>query len=215
MTNVKMGRLLIIKAWVLGAAVTVLAFIAWGQAFDWKFSTLTAYGLFPLFGLLAFSLMWTHYIIGAARRMVGVDKSVVKNYFQVTGWVVLLLICLHPGLLWFQLWRDGFGFPPQSYLNNYVAPSLRWAAMLGTASLLMFLAYEFKRWFSKKKWWPIIEYGNAAAMLAILVHSLNLGSTLQTGWLRNLWMFYGVTFVVSLMYIYYESWQKQQPINKG
>lgn len=202
MDNQKASSRLNEKAWILGGIVSLIAFMNWGQGIDWQFSTITAYSLFPLFGLLAFSLMWTHYIVGALRRKMAVDKSVVKDYFAITGWVVLLLICLHPGLLWFQLWRDGFGFPPSSYLNNYVAPTLKWAAMLGTASLLMFLAFEFKRWFSKKKWWVVIEYANVAAMFAILVHGLKLGTNLQTGPLRGVWIFYGVTLVISLVYIY-------------
>ncbi len=190
------------RAWTLAVIVSMIAISNWGQGISWQFSTLTAYSLFPLFGLLAFSLMWTHYIIGALRRKMAVDKSVTKDYFALTGWIVLLLICLHPGLLWFQLWRDGFGFPPSSYLNNYVAPTLKWAAMLGTASLLMFLAFEFKRWFGKKKWWVAIEYANVAAMFAILVHSLKLGTNLQSGPLRFMWLFYGLTLGISVIYIY-------------
>ncbi len=189
-------------AWGLAATVSLLAIVAWGQGLDWQFDNLSAYSLFPLLGLLAFSLMWTHYIVGATRRMRGTDKQTLKPYFAITGWIVLICICLHPGLLIGQLWRDGFGFPPNSYLKNYVAPGLEWAALLGTTSWLAFMAFETKHWFGKKSWWKLVELLNVAAMFAILVHSLYLGSNLQAGWLRSVWYFYGVSLLVSVVYIY-------------
>ncbi len=191
-----------IFAWGLSLTVSVLAVVAWVSGFGGAFENMNAYLLFPLFGLLAFSLMWTHYVVGAARRLVGVDYVPLKQYFAVTGWGAIIFILLHPHILIYQLWRDGAGLPPGSSVN-YVGPAMKWAVMLGTFSLLLFLAFETKRWFSKKGWWPIIEYGNVVAMFAIIVHSLALGSNLQTGWFRVVWMMYAIILVVSVGYIYY------------
>lgn len=188
-------------AWSLSIIVSIIAVVVWGEGVGWKTSRLNAYSIFPLMGLLAFSLMWTHYIVGAARRLTSTPKEAVKQYFRVTGWIVLIAICLHPGLLVYQLWRDGLGLPPESYLTYYVAPTLAWAAGLGTVGLLAFLAFETKLWFEKKKWWPVIEYANIAAMFAIFVHALKLGGDLQTGWFRSLWFFYGISLAVSIVYI--------------
>lgn len=188
-------------AWGLTVLVCALAIVAWGQI-GFEVTTLSAYFLFPLFGLLAFSLMWTHYVVGAIRRFVGVEKTPLKTYFSVTGWAAVLFILIHPTLLIFQLWRDGQGLPPTSYLN-YVGSSLKWAVALGTFGFLFFLAFETKRWFSKKGWWPIIEYGNVVAMFAIIAHSLALGSSLQTGWFRYVWLFYAISLLISICYIYY------------
>ena len=189
-------------AWVLSGVVSLLAIIAWVQGIGWELDGLNAYSLFPLLGLLAFSLMWTHYIVGATRRMSGTDKQTLKPYFAVTGWAAVIFILLHPSLLIFSLWRDGFGLPPNSYLE-YVGAYMKWAVLLGTLSFLIFLSFETKRWFNKKGWWPIIEYANVVAMFAIVAHALALGNNLQGGWFTKVWIFYALSLVVSVGCIYY------------
>lgn len=189
-------------AWGLNAIVCVLAVLAWGQT-AFEFGAVTSYTLFPVFGLLAFSMMWTHYVVGAVRRMAGVDKQPLKQYFAVTGWAAIVFILLHPSLLILRLWRDGQGLPPGSYYA-YVGPSLKWAVTLATLSLLIFLSFETKRWFDKKGWWPVIEYANVVAMFAIIAHSLALGSNLQKGWFRYVWLGYGLSLLASVGFIYYQ-----------
>jgi hypothetical protein len=189
-------------AWGLSLVVCLVAFVAWGASLHWQLGRVSSYKLFPLFGLLAFNLMWSHYIVSVIRQHHRIDRAATAKYFSVTSFVVLLCICLHPGLLIFQLWRDGFGLPPSSYLNNYVSPDLKWAALLGSVSFLVFIAYELHRWFSSRPWWKFVGYGSDAAMLAIIVHSLALGSNLQQGWLRPVWYFYAVTYLASLTYIH-------------
>src|SRR5262249_1332982 len=104
--------------------------------------------------------------------------------------------------------HDGFGLPPGSY-EHYVAPGLGWITLLGTASLLVFLAFELHRWFSKKPWWHFIPEAGDFAMLAIFYHGLRLGSSLtHQGWFRMVWWFYGLTLVIILLRSYY---QKLQP----
>lgn len=192
-----------LAAWGLAAIVCGLAFLAWGEGLNWRLSRFSAYKLFPLFGLLAFSLMWSHYMAGVVRRQAGMTKESIQSFLQVTGWLVLVLICLHPGLLVWQLWRDGFGLPPGSYLQNYVAPKLAWVALLGTVSLGVFLSYETKRWFARKAWWPWVAYASDVAMLAVFYHGLRLGRNLHEGWYRQLWWLYGALLVAALIYIHW------------
>lgn len=116
--------------------------------------------------------------------------------------MVLVAILLHPGLLIWQLWRDGFGLPPGSYLRNYVAPNMAWVALLGTISLLVFLSYELRRIFATKRWWRFVQYASDIAMLAVFYHGLRLGSNLQRGWFKWLWLAYGLTLALALIYIY-------------
>lgn len=202
--NKKANRFtLSVACWAIGLGVAGLAIVAWGQSLRWRFDGPLAYLLFPLCGLLAFSLMWSHYVAGVLRRVGKAEKAAIQTYLSLTGYAVLLLICLHPGLLIWQLWRDGFGLPPDSYLQNYVAPSLRWVAMLGTVSLIIFLAYELKRWFKDKLWWKYIVYAGDLAMVAIFYHALRLGTQTQAGWYKWVWLFYGITLVGSLGFIYY------------
>jgi hypothetical protein len=193
---------LVVAAWGLSAFVSLLAIFVWLQGMDWRFAEgPIIYQLFPLFGLLAFSIMWSHYIAAAMRARLGAEKKVLHRYFETTSFLTLIAFLLHPCLLWFQLWKDGLGLPPQSHIQNYVAPSLRWAAALGSLSLLAFLAYEFRRVFQKKSWWRFVTYASDIAMVAIFVHGLKLGRNLYTGWFPYVWYAYGVGLVISIVYL--------------
>jgi len=191
-----------IGAWSLSFIVTVLAVLAWGQGQRWQIAHISPYNLFPLFGLMAFSMMWSHYVAAALRVYLGVEKEQLKTYFESTSIFVLVCILLHPGLLIWQLFRDGFGLPPNSYLHNYVAPSAEWAALFGTVSLIIFLAYEFHRIYDKKPWWKYVQYASDVAMILIFIHALRLGRQLGMGWFRMVWWLYGVTLVGSIVYMY-------------
>jgi hypothetical protein len=188
-------------AWTLATVVSVLAVVAWGDYYQWHFSSLSTYQVFPLLGLLAFSIMWSHYMAVALRMRLALPQAVLARFFRWTGYAVLVLICLHPGLLIYQRFKDGFGLPPHSY-ETYVAPGLGWVTVLGTASLLVFLAFEFKRIYGERRWWHYVADASDAAMLAIVYHGLRLGHQLQQGWYRGVWFFYFVTLVVALIYKY-------------
>lgn len=125
----------------------------------------------------------------------------LQQYFSITGWAFLLAIFLHPGLLIWQLWRDGFGLPPESYLRNYIAPGLEWAALLGSISFLIFIAYELQRWYSDRSWWKYMTYLADLATLLIFIHSVKLGGTVQNGWFQIVWIIYGVTLLLALGYL--------------
>lgn len=193
-------------AWGLTALVAALAFVAWGDYLGWKFSS--SYQLFPLFGLLAFSLMWAHYIASVTRQYYKLPKAVLSQYFEITSMVVLGLILLHPGLLTWQLWRDDLGLPPGSGLQ-YVEPAARWAILFGFFSLGMFLLYEFRRFYQERTWWKYVEVLTDVAIVLIYFHSLRLGSTLMSGWFQMVWYFYGLSLFVALVYIYAQKTKQQ------
>lgn len=201
----------VLMAWAVTSIAAVLAVLTWLQGVNWHISKATSdlYQLFPLLGLLAFSVMWSHYIASVIRQQMKVEKHILSQYFELTSLVVLIAILLHPSLLWLQLWRDGLGLPPNSYLVSYVDPALRWAAMLGTLCLLIFLAYELRRKFAVKNWWKYISYASDFAMLAIFVHGAKLGRNLQSGWFTYVWYFYGFTLIASLIYIHYQKYQRK------
>jgi len=186
--------------WSLTIFVCILAIFAWGQSLDWQLSALSIYLVFPVLGLLAFSIMWSHYMVGFLRRTI-LHGTPLHEFFNWTGYAVLVLLVLHPGLLIYQRFHDGFGLPPGSY-ESYVAPSLAWVTLLGTVSLLVFLSFELKRWFNKKNWWRYVLIANDLAMLAIFYHGLRLGSQTHLTWFRYLWWFYGVTLGAVLVHKY-------------
>jgi len=191
-----------ICAWGLGFVVSVISVVAWGQDSGWHLLPFSSYLVFPLLGLLAFGLMWSHYICGTFRELYGVSQKTLKPYFQITGYAVLVLICAHPGLLIYQRFRDGNGLPPGSY-ESYVAPGLGWVTLLGTTSLLIFLSFELYRWYGKKPWFQYVQDAGDFAMLAIVYHGLKLGSNLQQGWFHYVWWFYALTLLAVLIRKYY------------
>jgi hypothetical protein len=204
---------LLAAAWSLGATVTILAIISWGSDLGWHLLPFNAYVFFPVLGLAAYSLMWSQYAIGVAGELSDSSDLALRTYFQVTGWIVLVLICLHPGLLIYQRFHDGFGLPPHSY-ESYVAPGLGWLTLLGSASLLVFLAYEFHRIFGNRPWWRYVQVAVDAAMLAIFYHGLRLGNETGHGWFRVVWWFYGLTLILILIRTYSLKYRHRQNATK-
>lgn len=186
-------------AWLLSVSVTLFALIVWTNE-RLTGGALTTYKLFPLLGLVAFSLMWAHYAVGSVRRLMKVEVGELKKYYTYTSWVVLVLILLHPALLIFQLNKDGYGLPPKSYLTVYAEPAMKIAIGFGTISLLIFLAFEFKKKFEKKSWWKFVEYAQLVAIGLIFYHGLTLGRELSVPWYRVLWFFYGISFVAAVIF---------------
>lgn len=187
-------------AWALSFIVSLVAFAVWASSYNWAFSSMNAYTWFPLFGLLAFSLMWGHYIVATARKYLGISREAVSSYFEITSSLVLSALLLHPGLFIVQLYLDGQGLPPESY-KSYVPQALVWVVVLGTISWLVFMFYELRRKFSGRSWWKYVGYANDTAMLAIFYHGLQLGSHLNSGWFVWLWYFYGVSLVLAIVYL--------------
>lgn len=211
MNSTNAAKKTLISSYTFTGVVCAVSIAAWGAMNQWQFDRLTAYTVFPLLGLMAFSILWSQYVVLAIAKYTDTQDR-LGRYFSTTGWIFLLAIFLHPGLLVWRLWHDGFGLPPESYLRHYVAPGLEWAALLGSVSFLIFLAYELRRWYADKAWWKYIVYATDVAALAIFVHSINLGATVQSGWFRAIWIFYGVTLVACLVYLrVYSTLKRQAP----
>lgn len=186
----------------LTVLTSLLAILVWGQDNRWHFSGLSLYQVFPIFGLLAFSIMWSQYMVAAIKDVLGFGSEFIRSYFTYTSFLVLLAILLHPGILVAQRYKDGYGLPPGSY-ESYVAPMQKWIVILGSVSLLMFLAYELKHWFDTKSWWKYIVLLNDIAIVAIFYHGLRLGQELQGRWYQGVWYVYGVLLLSALAYKYY------------
>lgn len=182
-------------AWGLSALALVLSVVAWLQSLLVPLREVTTYDIFPLFGILAFSLMWTHYIIAALSKYARFDKSRLKTHFTVTSLIVLFSLLLHPGLLMWQLWRDGLGLPV-----DYVAPDLRLFVIIGQIAWLMFIAYEFYRLYADRPWWHYVERASDIAMILVFIHGYALGKDLFPAWFTVVWITYGVTFLIAITY---------------
>ena len=65
--------------WTIGIVVVMLPSLAWVSQ-QTTGSGITLYDIFPPLGLVAFGLMWTHFVMGALRRYAGVvNVDFVEN----------------------------------------------------------------------------------------------------------------------------------------
>jgi hypothetical protein len=181
-------------AWSIFAISTLIPFFVWGSNLSWEFGSITAFQWFPLFGLLAWMIMWTHYINGAV-RVKNPNLKKPKYYGKLTAYVVLASLLLHPGILALKQFQLGEGIPPLSF-KEYVGDGLLVAVLLGSISLTIFLSFEiFDRLRDRpgiKKWWIWISISQSLAMILIFVHGLRLGGNLSSGWFTYVWLIYGL-----------------------
>ena len=181
----------------LGTLLAVgLAFFVWWPSTK----NLTTYALFPIFGLTAFTLMWTHYTAGALREYLHLPDDTLSRHFQITSYIVLFCILVHPILLETQLYLDGLGLPYESIPTVYTTLRERLAIIAGITALICFLLFELYRFFKNRPWWKYVEWANVVAMSLILWHGFTLGGELRQPWFQIVWAFYAVTFAASVAY---------------
>lgn len=182
--------------WLGTVLVVGLAFFVWWPSTQ----NLTTYALFPIFGLVAFTLMWTNYTAGALRGYFRLPAGTLKTHAQITGYIVLFCILVHPILLETQLYLDGLGLPYESIPAVYTTLRERLAVIAGITALICFLLFELYRFFKDRPWWKYVEWANIAAMCLILWHGFTLGGELRQPWFQIVWAFYAVTFAASVAY---------------
>lgn len=190
---------LLAGVWLLSILVVALALFVWWPATK----NLNSYTLFPIFGLIAFSLMWVHYVTGALRRYFGVGPETFTRHLQITGYIVLFCILAHPGIFDFQLYLDGLGLPFQAIPQVYPRAIEQIAILAGVTALGIFLFFELHRFFKDRKWWRFVEWANILAMGLILWHGFTLGGELRQPWFQGIWLFYAVSFVAAVGYSEY------------
>jgi len=155
-----------------------------------------ALNLFPFFGLAAVAMLWIHSISGAfelwLRQHINFDRFV-----DITAKLILICLVMHPLLLF-----AGVGFNI-SNIFFYYGTLYVW---LGIISWLLLIIYDITKPFKQqgffaKHWKKVLVISNMGFLLSFF-HSLNIGSDLQSGPLRVLWIFYGVTGALAILYTY-------------
>lgn len=148
--------------------------------------------IFPFFGLLAFTLLWLHAISGVWEekliKMFDFDKFV---HYSAT--LILFSIIAHPLILLLLI-----RFKISILFNDDV--------MWGALGLALLLTYDIAKPFRKsgffsRHWNKILIISNIGFILTFF-HSLELGGDLQTGFMHYLWIFYGVTAILAIVYTY-------------
>jgi len=154
--------------------------------------------IFPIFGLIAFTLLWLHSISGAFEEYLRERFGNVRfdAFVRWTAMIILVSIILHPLLL---LVLIDFNLP---ILFSGDSTGI----YLGIIGLALLLTYDIgkalKRYqFFSRNWRGILIISNIGFILTFF-HSLKLGSDLQSGGAKILWIFYGVTAIPAIIYTY-------------
>lgn len=153
--------------------------------------------LFPLAGLYAFTLVWLQVMIGSNRRWLTRLWPGIIRYHRVEGVFAFLFAQAHPLLL-----IAGFGF--DSYVRDaFVSPDRVLFAWFGRIALLLLTVTVATALLWRLQWlkrrWHVIHYLNYFVFALVWIHSWVLGSDVQTTSLRWAWLFYGATFVASVI----------------
>jgi hypothetical protein len=150
--------------------------------------------LFPVFGLIAFATMWLH-VVGASVQS-WLEKYVsFENFVNRTAYIVLISIILHPLLLFTAMGFKNLGVV-------IVSPYI----LLAIAGWLLLLTYDIGKIFKRRQFfirhWHAIKIVSTIGFFLIFFHSLALGSNLQSGPLRAVWILYGMSAAIAAIYTY-------------
>src|SRR3989344_4475428 len=152
--------------------------------------------LFPLFGLSAFTLLWLHSLSGVfepwLRRYINFERFV-----HITATIIFWCLIAHPLLLF-----AGLDFNVSGMFVYYDAKYI-WLAIIAWLLLITYdIGKALKKYhFFTTHWNTMLIVSNIGFLLTFF-HSLALGSDLQSGPLRAIWIFYSVTAIFSIIYTY-------------
>jgi|SRR3989338_5647518 len=163
---------------------------------NWAFDSSLLSNLFPIFGLTAFALLWLHSMSGVfefwLRKYINFDKFV-----HITSIIILICIILHPLLLLITI---NFNFKDLAFI--YGVAYIR-IAIIGWLLLITYdVGKALKKYNFFVKNWNNILIISTIGFLLTFFHSLALGSDLQSGPLRVVWTFYGITAILATIYTY-------------
>lgn len=152
--------------------------------------------IFPAFGLAAFTTMYLN-IIGRPFAAWLEQYIPFKTFGRLSSKVVLLFLILHPLFASLYLISTHILFsPPPGFLQPI---------LLGVIGFSALILYDIGRAFHKNalvtRYWVVIDVVSTIGFYLLWVHSLALGSDLQTEPLRTLWIAYGITAAIASCYV--------------
>ncbi len=181
---------------MFGYLAVLLPVLIRARSVHWVWGHSLLGNVFPLFGLVAFTLLWLH-IVGPALLPWLSTYIDFERFLKQTSPFIFAFMLLHPLLLIFNV-----DFSLTTIVSAYEADDV----VLGVIGLLFLLTFDIGEMLRKRefiiKHWNKILLISSIGFLLIFFHSLALGSDLQSGFLHYLWIFYGVTGILAILYNY-------------
>lgn len=184
--------------WVVILATPAAIFISSRDAAAYT----EASSIFPLFGLIAFTLIWSQIMLGAFMRPLEKIYPKIFPLHIFFGIATLIFAVLHPFLFTLNFIPDRLS----DYLSySYTTPALKTYVQLGQIGFLLLvagvLAGLLRNWPPIKRYWHWFHLVNYAVFFLTFFHSWNLGTDVQgSEILRSLWIFFGVTVIIGFIY---------------
>lgn len=174
---------------ILNVSTVGLALVAWLGSIG---SSVSALEVASLLGVVAFSLMWVHYVADLIAPRPDDAKDV---QYVISRYAVLLAILVHPFLINYYLVTNNFGFPPQGY--EALLGDLAAVVLLGWIALAAFLLFELRS--KLKRFDRKIFHANIIAMFLVLIHGFMIGMVLMDTWYASVWWILLVAFTVAVL----------------
>lgn len=183
--------------YIFGLSAVIYPVLVWWGRVGPSFGADVSISLFPLFGLIAISIMWLHVLGGAFRGWL--QKYI--NFEKFVFWssiIVFFSIIFHPLLLITRIGFENFGL-----IFEYNEPKYIWFAI---AAWFILVGYDIAKKFRNRglfiKHWNKVKLVSNIGFFFALYHSLGVGSDLQDGPLRYVWIFYGISGICATVYTY-------------
>ena len=192
---------------VLNVLVVGSTLAAWLSTIGQSISSLE---IASLLGVLAFGLMWVHYVADIVAPRSDADQKKDIQYV-VSRYAVLFAILSHPFLVNYYLVTNNFGFPPEGYVA--LLGDLAAVVLLGWIALAAFLLFELRA--KLRKFDRYIFHANTVAMFLVLMHGFVIGMVMMTTWFVWVWLGYLVVYsaVIFRRYaLYYEAQPKRRMV---
>lgn len=151
--------------------------------------------IFPLFGLYAFTLFWTQLIIGPNAILFRKILTKITIFHHRQGIFIFILAALHPTLIlivYGLMQYLGYKFLPRQLAIYAFLGTLALGLLILTVATAILSRVSF---FRAK--WRTIHFLNYIIFALVWIHSWNLGSDIKSTNLKYLWIFFGVTIVIS------------------
>lgn len=165
-------------------------------------STSKAYILFRLFGLYAFTLIWSQTILGPfmnpLRRLYG---AVVLKIHRVEGVFAFTFAILHPLLFYTAYLSSPNNRGVLFALEDYLGKNLLIYGMLGQLALFLMACTVISALLARYiRVWRTIHFLNYLIFILVFVHSFKIGSDVRTELLQSLYLFFAITFLLAFSY---------------
>lgn len=157
----------------------------------------TAHRLFPLFGLIAYTLIWGQIIIGPHVASWAKLFPKIVRIHRLQGITAFVVATLHPLLI---LVANGLtSFVAKDYVSADRVPYV----VIGQIQFLLLVITVLVALLRNRPWltrhWKKIHMANYAIFVFGFIHSWQLGSDIRPTSLRYLWIIFAITGGLSIV----------------